>query len=147
MNDISGYGLRIQLVASVTFPAGITLTQFADDTDPLDAPSVQIRDKAMGINGDLITWSKANPLVMTTGVIPGSGDDQNLAILFEANRTGRGKSGSRDRITATVLYPDGRTTSLTEGVITDGMPFAGTGSSGRLKTNTYSFAFENLVRT
>jgi hypothetical protein len=145
MNDISGYGLRIQLVASVTFPAGINLTQFADDTDPLDNPSLQIRDKAMGINGDLIVWSKANPIIMNTGVIPGSDDDRNLAVLFEANRTGRGKSGARDVITATVIYPDGSTVSLTDGVITDGMPARGVASAGRLKTNTYAFAFENLV--
>jgi len=144
-NDISGYGLRIQLVASVTFPAGITLTQFADDTDPLDMASLQIKDKAMGVNGDLIVWSKANPIPMTTGVIPGSDDDRNLAVLFEANRVGRGKSGSRDVITATIIYPDGSTVSLTDGAITDGMPARGVASAGRLKTNTYQFSFENMV--
>lgn len=147
MNDISGYGLRIQLVASLTFPAGINLTQFADDTDPLDMPSQQIRDKAMGVNGDLITWSRANPLVMNTGVIPGSEDDRNLAVLFEANRTGRGKAGARDVITATIIYPDGSTVTLVQGVITDGMPGKGAASAGRLKTNTYAFAFENMVST
>lgn len=145
-NDISGYGLRIQLVASNTFPAGINLTQFSDDTDPLDMASVQIKDKAMGINGDLISWSKANPIPMTTGVIPGSDDDQNLAVLFEANRVGRGKSGARDIITATIIYPDGSVVSLTDGVITDGMPARGVASAGRLKTNVYQFAFENMVR-
>lgn len=144
-NDISGYGLRIQIVASITFPAGINLTQFADDSDPLDMASVQIRDKAMGINGDLISWSKANPIPMTTGVIPGSEDDRNLAVLFESNRVGRGKTGTRDVITATIVYPDGSTVSLTEGVITDGMPARGVASAGRLKTNTYHFAFENTV--
>lgn len=145
MNDISGYGLRLQLVASITFPAGINITQFADDTDPLDGPSIQIRDKAMGVNGDLITWSRANPILMTTGVIPGSDDDRNLAVLFEANRVGRGKAGALDIITATMIYPDGRTVSLLDGVITDGVPFKGVASAGRVKTSTYSFAFENKV--
>jgi len=36
MNDISVFGIRVQLVASETFPAGISLTQFADDADPFD---------------------------------------------------------------------------------------------------------------
>lgn len=147
MNDISGYGLRLQLVASITFPAGINITQFADDTDPLDGPSIQIRDKVMGVNGDLIVWSRANPILMTTGVIPGSDDDRNLAVLFEANRVGRGKAGALDVITATMIYPDGRTVSLLEGVITDGVPFKGVASSGRTKTSTYSFAFENKVES
>lgn len=146
-NDISGFGLRINLVASVTFPSGIVLTQFSDDTDPADMASVQIRDKAMGLNGDLITWSKASPLPLVVGVIPGSEDDRNLAALLEANRVGRGKQGAQDEITATLVYPDGTTVSYTDGVITDGVVGKPVASAGRLKTTTYAFAFENRVTT
>ena len=63
--DISAFGIRVQIFASSTFPTGITVTQFADDGDSLDVPQQQIADKAMGVNGDLITWSKANPLNLT----------------------------------------------------------------------------------
>jgi len=87
-NDVSGFGLRIRLTASRTFPAGITITQFADDADPFDIPSLQIADTAMGLNGDLISWSKANPIKPTLNVIPASEDDRNLAVLLEANRVG-----------------------------------------------------------
>lgn len=76
MEDISGVGLRVTIVASNTFPSGITITQFADDADPFDVPSMQLADKAMGLNGDLITWSKASPLTPTINVIPGSEDDK-----------------------------------------------------------------------
>lgn len=147
MNDISAFGLRVQLTASETFPSGISITQFADDSDPFDAPSMQIRDKAMGINGDLIAWSKANPLPVTLNVIPNSEDDNNLAVLFEANRVGRGKMGARDVIGITVIYPDGRTASFTQGVITDGAPANSVASAGRFKSRAYAFAFENVNRT
>lgn len=147
MNDTSVFGLKVQLAASQTFPAGINITQFADDADPFDSPSVQIRDKAMGVNGDLITWSKANPVPVTINVIATSDDDKNLAVLFEANRVGKGKQGARDVISLTVVYPDGRTTSFSQGVITDGMPSDSAASSGRLKTKAYVFAFENVTRT
>lgn len=147
MNDISAFGARVQLNASQTFPAGITLTQFADDADPFDIPSIQVRDKAMGINGDLIVWSKANPLPLTLNVVPGSEDDRNLAVLLEANRVGKGKQGARDIVSITVVYPDGRTTSFTQGAITDGMPANSAASSGRMKSKSYAFAFENLNRT
>ena len=30
MTDISAFGIRVRLVASTTFPAGIDITQFAD---------------------------------------------------------------------------------------------------------------------
>lgn len=142
MEDISGFGLRIRLRASRTFPAGVTLSQFADDTDPFDIPTMQIMDKAMGVNGDMITWSKANPISLGVSVVPGSDDDRNLAILFEANRTSRGKFSARDDITMTGIYPDGRQVTYSSGKITDGMPGTSVASAGRLKSKTYMFAFE-----
>lgn len=147
MQDISGFGLKVQILASVTFPAGITITAFADDADPLDMASIQLADKAMGLNGDLITWSKAVPLPMVLNVIPGSEDDRNLQVLAESNRVGKGKNSNRDVITATVIYPDGTTNTLISGKITDAMMGNGVASAGRLKSKAYAFAFENRVST
>ena len=147
MQDISVFGIRVQVVASQTFPAGINITQFADDADPFDAPSMQIRDKAMGVNGDLISWSKANPIGVTLNVVPNSEDDKNLGVLFEANRVGKGKQGARDVISITAVYPDGKTASFTQGVITDGQPANSAQSSSRMKSKAYTFAFENVNRT
>jgi hypothetical protein len=144
MNDISGFGLSVQINASVTFPSGFNVTQFADDSDPFDLPSLQIMDKAMGLNGDLVTWSVAQPINVTINVIPDSEDDRNLSILLSANRVGRGKQSARDEISMTGIYPDGSTVALTPGKITDGMPSSGVASSGRKKTKTYSFTFEGL---
>lgn len=147
MQDISTFGARVRLVASSTFPAGITLTQFADDTDPFDIPSLQIADKGMGANGDMLVWSKANPILITLGMVPNSEDDRNLGILFNNNRVGRNKFSSRDTVTITVVYPDGRTSTFSLGAITDGMPGQSAGSAGRFKSKTYAFAFEGLNQT
>lgn len=147
MQDISAFGIRLQLVASVTFPAGITLSQFADDGDSLDIPQQQIAETAMGVNGDLITWSRANPLVLTVNIIPGSDDDRNLSVLLEANRVARGKRGTRDVITLTAIYPDGTTQTWSLGRITDGIPGKALASSGRMKSKPYTMAFENLSRS
>lgn len=143
MEDVSAFGLKVQIVASKTFPSGITITQFADDADGLDTPSMQIADKAMGLNGDLVTWSKATPLPVTLNVIPNSEDDKNLGVLFEANRVGKGKTSARDVVSMTAVYPDGRTVSFTQGKITDGQPANSAQSSGRYKSKAYAFAFEN----
>lgn len=143
MQDISSFGVSVQLRASNTFPQGFNITQFSDDSDPVDGASIQIADKAMGANGDLIVWSKANPLLMTIAVIPNSDDDKNLSVLAEANRTAKGKRPARDVITATVMYPDGTSTTLTQGKVTDAMPYNSPSSSGRFKTKVYAFAFEN----
>ncbi len=145
MQNISGYGLSINILASKTFPVGLIINQFADDADPFDVPSLQIADSAMGLNGDLIVWSKANPIKVTLDVIPSSFADINLAILLEANRVGRGKTGARDIITMNIIYPAGNFVSLTNGVITDGLPFSAVASAGRLKSKSYAFSFENRV--
>lgn len=145
MQNISGFGLVVNVVASNTFPAGFTVTQFADDADPFDIPSIQIADKAMGLNGDLVVWNKATPISVTINVIPGSDDDRNLAILAEANRVGRGKRGAQDVITMTAVYPDGTALTLTPGVITDGAPGTSLASAGRKKSKAYAFTFENRV--
>ncbi|MCG1038795.1 hypothetical protein KQH49_06745 [Mycetohabitans sp. B5] len=147
MENISGFGLVVQVCASKTFPAGFTVTQFADDGDPFDIPSIQVNDKAMGLNGDLIVWSKANPITVTLNLIPGSDDDKNMSILLEANRVGRGKQSAKDEITMAAIYPDARILTLTKGVITDGMPANSVASAGRMKSKPYIFAFENRTGT
>lgn len=146
MQDISGFGAKVTVVADKTFPQGFTLSQFADDTDPFDLPSVPIADKAMGVNGDLITWGKASPKTIAIAVVPGSDDDRNLQALYDANAISKDKTVAADVITITVAYPDGRTLTLSPGRLTDGPPGLGVASAGRLKTSTYQFAFEAAAR-
>lgn len=142
-NNITGFGIAVHLVASKTFPTGVQITRFADDADPLDFPAVKIGDSAMGLNGDLITWSKAIGLPMVLNVIPGSDDDVNLSILANANRVAQGKISADDVFTAVVTYPDGRVITRVAGIITDA-PFGNSVSSaGRQKTKQYSFIFED----
>lgn len=146
MADISGFGLVVNLIASETFPTGITLTQFADDADPVEMTSIQIADKAMGLNGDLITWNRAIPVPCVLSVIPGTDDDNNLAIIAENNRSGRGKIVTRDIISISIVYPDGTSLFLTQGTMTDSMFGKSIASAGRMKSKNYSFSFENMTR-
>lgn len=141
--DLSGFGTVINLVASVTFPVGFNISQFADDADPFDIPGIPVKEGAMGLNGDLITWSKATPLKATVNVIEGSDDDTNLSIVFEANRVSRGKASVGDVIQLSVVYPSGRTLTLANGVMTQGQPGPSIASAGRLKTKQYQFMFES----
>ncbi|MCD1124809.1 hypothetical protein LPW36_01960 [Jinshanibacter sp. LJY008] len=147
MEDISGFGSVIDLKATKTFPSGFSITQFADDADPFDVPSIQIADKGMGVNGDLVVWSKPAAITVAVNVVPGGEDDKNLATLLDANRVSKGKNSVRDVITMTQVYPDGSTITLSKGKITDGMPVKSISSAGRLKTPSYLFVFENVTRS
>ncbi len=145
MADIGGVGIEVTVRASNTFPVGFTVTQFADDSDPLDAPAFDIAQTAMGLNGDLLSWDTPNPVPLNLNVIPNGDDDRNLQRLFEENRVGRGKTSAKDIITVTVSYPDGKRVNLTAGKLTNGMAFNSVASAGRLKSKPYSFMFENVT--
>lgn len=141
MTNISAFGYVITIIASQTFPTGFTVTQAANDADPLDMPSVKIGDLVLGVNGDPISWNKAVPLPMSVNVVPGGLDDINLGILANANRVAQGKSSVQDVITAVVVYPDGTTVTLNNGAITDSPFGKSISTEGRIKTRSYGFSF------
>ena len=147
MQDISATGISLLVKADKTFPNGFTVTQFADDADPFDLPSLEIAATAMNINGELVTWSSPQPINPTLNVIPGSEDDNNLATLFEANRAASGKTVARDIITIVATYPDGSTVTLSNGKMTSGFPGKSIASAGRMKSKAYSFMFQDLALT
>jgi len=146
MQDISGTGLVVILRCSTTFnQVPLQITQFADDSDPLDVAALQIADTAMGLNGDLLVWSKANPIQMTLNVVPNGEDDSNLQTLGNANRVAQGKVSAKDIITATVIYPDGTTKTLSQGILKQYMPTNSIASAMRMKTMPYVFEFQNIA--
>jgi len=147
MQDISAFGARVTVRASVTFPQSFSLTQFSDDTDPFDIPAQELGTATMGVNGDLIFASKATPVPITLSVIPNTDDDKNLDVLAMANMVGRGKQSARDIITISVIYPDGSQRTFAQGKMTNASLAPGASSAGRLKTRVYTFAFESLTKS
>lgn len=143
--DVSGTGSVITLSAIPTFPAGFQITDFPADTDPVDVSSIEIADKVMGVNGDLITWAKANPHPLAIAVIPGSPSDRNLQVLALANMVAPGKPSFNDQITVTVQYPDGSVALFNKGRLTTAMFGKSISSSGMIKTRVYGFTFESVV--
>jgi hypothetical protein len=147
MIDVSGVGLVVNIKASNTFPSGFAVTQFADDGDSITFDEMEIGGSAMGLNGDLVTWDKVAPINVPINVIPNGDDDINLGILFEANRAGRGKKTAKDVITMTVIYPNGKSTTLSGGRLLKGKPSNSVASEGRMTSKSYSFAFENITKS
>lgn len=144
-NNVSGYGLRIFIIASRTFPIGFLLEEFADDADPLDMPPLTITENAMGLNGQKVSWTVANPIPMTINLIAGSVDDTNMRALFSANRAGRNKASAGDAIQAIITYPGGIITTISGGTCDVFVPAPPVSSAGRLKSQPYTLSFENVV--
>lgn len=140
---ISQTGLRARLVASITFPVGIEIVDFADDADPVDVTDIDVLQTAMGLNGNLLVWSSPIQIEPVLSVIPGSRDDVNLSVLLEANRVGAGKQSAEDSVNLTISYFNGDTVNLLDGVIMSGAPFTSVSSDKRGKSKSYKFAFSN----
>lgn len=147
MYDISAIGVSVRVLASINMPTGFTVTEFASDADPFDFPEMTIAEAEMNVNGDLVTWSAPNPIIVTLNVIPDSDADRNLAVVYEANRAGKNKFHARDIITMVGNYPDGSSVTLSQGKMTAGVPAKSPASGGRVKSKAYTFAFQNLSRT
>ena len=145
MENTSGFGFLLNLQADITFPMGIIISQFPDDADPITAEPINIAESAMGLNGDLIVWQKAEPIKLSFSVIPGGDDDDNLAILADNNRVAKGKFPVQDSITIVKIFPNGNTETYANGILMSAPVGTGIASTGRLKTKTYSFAFEQKI--
>lgn len=147
MQNISGFGLTGRIVASTTFPNGFDVTAFADDADPLDTPDLDLADTAMGLNGDMLVWSRPQGIEIVMNVIATSPDDDNLAVVFESNRIGKGKTSARDIISVTLTYPNGLLAQLSQGVMVTGTALPSVASAGRFKSRPYRFRFQNITKT
>ena len=143
--EIGGFGLSVLLRASATFPVGLAIEAFADDADPFDFPDIKIADIAMGLNGDMVSWSKATPLLTNIALIAESDDDNNMAVLLAANRVGKSKQSARDVLTLIGQYPSGAIVTLSNGKLTDGAISNSISSAGRMKSKVYKMAFQNIT--
>ncbi|HEJ9485632.1 hypothetical protein EHE21_12180 [Proteus sp. GOKU] len=146
MNDISATGLSLIIQASNTFPAGIPITTFSDEGDPLDLPAVDITATAVDINGNLVSWSAPTPQTVTINVLAGSEEDENLAILLDANTARRGRRHASDIITLVASYGDGSITTARNGRITNGSRGNSISNNARLKSKQYTFIFQDFDR-
>lgn len=145
MHNVSATGIKMRLVASLTFPAGFDITQFADDGDPLNSENLTIAETAAALNGDLVAWGKPNVIPLTVAVLPDTDEDRNLSILWNVNRIGKNKVAVQDVITLVVTYPNGDQKILSNGVMISGPALNSGTAEGRLKTKEYEFSFESII--
>lgn len=145
MNNVSATGIKAFLIASHTFPAGFWISEFADDRDAVSVENTQVNETAMGPNGDMVVWGTPTPIAVQLGVINGSESDENLRILFNANRVAKNKASVKDIITLTIQYPDGRKIICNNGVLVSGPALPTAVSSSRINGNEYGFRFENVI--
>lgn len=144
MQNISGFGLSLVIVALQTFPLGIKVSAFPDDVDPLIVEDNESTKIEMLYDGTLFAYDTSNPILVSVSVIPYSDDDINLRILLSTRKTGI-KWLPIDDVTSMVInYPDGDRVVYSGGSIVSGPTSDSVTQNGRRKTNTYKFAFGSV---
>jgi hypothetical protein len=145
MINISGFGTTITVVALSSFPMGFSLSQFADDQDPLVVEEIEPTGYEMLYDGSLFAFDKAAPVRLTVSVIPGSDDDINLKILLQARKGAASIIPLPDQTSVIISYPNGGRVMLTNGTITKGPLADSILQTGRKRGNTYSFVFGSFA--
>lgn len=146
MQYISGFDASLRIVASVTFPGGFTVTNWADDADAIEVAVKDIAEGAMGAGGDMVVWNVPKVIEMTINVIPDSQSDKNLQLLAQANTAVANKLLAKDVITATyVNQNDGMIQTFSNGAMTKAAPANSVAQSSRLKSKQYAFIFESTT--
>lgn len=145
MNDVSGSGTSVSIIALQSFPVGFTLKSFADDVDPIVAEEVESSGFEMLYGGELFAYDKAAPIIVTFGVIAGSDDDINMKIILQARKSNTSILPFPDSTSAVFTYPDGGRVILSNGTIISGPLLDSIQTTGRKKGNLYKFAFGSFA--
>lgn len=138
--DISGSGVSILLSASILFPAGIEISELADDIDAVDHSDWTVGDNAVGLNGNYLYWVIKNPFTVTVSVVPDSQTDNNLAILLQSYR-----NGNSGIITLAITYPGQNPLTYGEGSVISGPPAPSVATNQRKKSQSYVFGFGGVT--
>lgn len=144
MENISGHGTSITIIAVNSFPVGFSLTKLADDVDPISHKEVVTNGYKKLIDGSLFFYSQTAPIEVEVSVVPGSEDDINCKILLQAQKGGLQIIPLPDITTMIINYPNGRV-MLTNGSIVSGPLLDSISDTARKKSNTYTFVFANFA--
>lgn len=145
MIDVSGFGTGIAIVALQSFPMGFTLSQFADDQDPLTSKEVEPVGYEILYDGSVFAFDKGAPIEVVVSVISGSDDDINLKVLLQAKKSATSIIPLPDSTTMVITYPDGGRIILTNGSIFRGPLVDSVLQTGRRKSNSYTFVFGSYM--
>ena len=141
MPMISANSTTAYLQASKSYPAGVDFNEWGSDVDPMSFEDVEITKHETNMNGNLVAWAVANPIKVVLSAIPGTDQEKALGIMWENNRTGKGKKSVGDIISIIFSYEGGDKVTLSGGVMTIGQPSYSVTQEGRIATKTYSFVF------
>ena len=144
--DVSSIGVSVRLIASQTYPQGVTFTVFPEDGDVGITGATTIGSHASGVNGHLIVWKTANGIEVNLPLVPNTPDCAKMERLYAANQPAPNKKVAKDILTMVVTNPvTGIPKTYKGGWLEDGPAADQIGLDGRIKNKVFKMTFESVV--
>lgn len=136
----------VSFAGSVVKIAGITITDFMDDANPVEFQDVEVSSVGVNCNGSMIRNAKPNVIMMSVTVIPGSASDAALYALWKEYRVqGTYNKKWEDHLTGSVTTGNGKISrTFTSGTMVSGPGGPSSSGEGKMSGRTYTFAFVSV---
>ena len=136
IKDVSFAGSRVSI-------AGIDVSDFMDDANPVEFQDVEVSSVGVNCNGSMVRNAKPNTIMMSVTVIPGSNSDNALYNLWKQFRLQGNWNGTWERaLTASVSIGSGRgSRQFSNGTMVSGPGGPSSNGEGKMTGRTYTFAF------
>lgn len=142
MFDVSTTGASVTIKSTVTLPVPVPITHFADDKEPFQIDDQEITGHGMGINGDLVVYTKPVPVTCSVSVVANSPDDIALYTLFRMNKC-TSATHAFDIVDMSIVIPNiAKPFRYVNGKILAGPPGPTSSNDGKNQSHTYKFVFE-----
>lgn len=135
--------LDVSFAGATVTVAGIHITDFMDDANPVEFQDTEVSTVGVNCNGSMIRNAKPNAIMMSVTVIPGSASDFALYNLWRQYRVQGGWNGTWETpLNASVTTGNGRITrNFTDGTMVSGPAGPSASGEGKMSGRTYTFAF------
>jgi hypothetical protein len=140
--DVSFAGSRIVI-------GGANITEFMDDSNPIDIQDTETTNIEWSCNGRMIRTIKPAAIILSITVIPGSASDNSLRKIWK-NSFCNGGSVDIDQANQSLnCIISAGNPNIGSFTFTGGTPISGAAAltangQGKMGGNTYTFAFENV---
>lgn len=123
---------------------GVTVTQFADDSQPFSVTNTSTAHTQFDVNGDFVKTRKWGPIEIAISVIGGSEDDYKLWMLLQDTKPGSSKSPAevKELFNEATLFTGVKKITLKDGMMIDGPDSLNVSQEGRITASTYTFQFK-----
>lgn len=140
----------VSFAGSVITIGGSTITEFVDDSNPVDIQDTETCNIEWSCNGQMIRTVKPSAVILSVTVIPGTASDNSLKRIWKESLCNGGSmnlAAANRNLTCSIRPGNPSIASFTfsGGTCLSGAAAITANGQGKMGGNTYTFAFQNVT--